>query len=230
MTTNTQKSHKQALKKFFSDAGLFDRALTHRSWVNENKDKQRSNERLEFLGDAILEFVVSSHIYAKLPEREEGYLTALRANLVNTKNLARAAKRIGVGGLILLSKGEEDGGGRENPSLLADTMEAIIGAIFLDQGLKNATKFIEENVLYELEDKIMEPLKDSKSRLQEYVQAKGLPAPSYSVTKQSGPDHAKVFVIRVSSNGKTLGKGTGKNKSEGAQKAAEAALKKITAK
>src|SRR3989339_2253950 len=137
------------LKKMitFKNKDLLKQALTHRSWINENNKDFGTNERLEFLGDAILEFVVSKDIYERFPDKEEGYLTSLRANLVNTKNLADLAKKIGIGKEIYLSKGEEDGGGRENPSLLADTLEAIIGGLFLDQGLDVAEKFVKDNVL-----------------------------------------------------------------------------------
>src|SRR3989339_238035 len=134
------------LSKSFKNKNLLEQALTHRSWVNENPEIRGTNERLEFLGDAILEFVVSKEIYKMFPDQEEGYLTSLRANLVNTKNLANLAIKIGVGEKIFLSKGEEDGGGRNNPSLLADTVEAIIGSLFLDQGLEAAEKFIIENI------------------------------------------------------------------------------------
>lgn len=209
-----------SLKKDFSNKDLFDQALTHRSWVNEHKGVRESNERMEFLGDAILEYIVSKEIYEAFPNKEEGYLTALRANLVNTISLAKNADKLKIGPLLFLSKGEEDGGGRTNPSLLADTVEAIIGAIYLDGGLKNAEKFIKTNILIEMEDKASQPLKDYKSRLQEIVQAKGLPAPKYQVAQESGPDHDKKFVIEVIVNGEVWGKGEGKSKSVAEQEAA----------
>src|SRR6266576_3184980 len=130
--------------KNFKNKDLLDLALTHRSWVNEHKGIRNSNERLEFLGDAILEFVVSKELYKDFPDKEEGYLTALRANLVNTISLAGVAEKLDLGSLIFLSKGEEDGGGRKNTSLLADTVEAIIGAMFIDKGIEEAEKFIKE--------------------------------------------------------------------------------------
>ena len=122
--------------KNFKNKSLLDLALTHRSWVNEHKGVRTSNERLEFLGDAVLEFVVSKEIYKKFPDKEEGYLTALRANLVNTVSLTEIAKKLNLGSILYLSKGEEESGGRTNPSLLADTVEAIIGAIFIDPELR----------------------------------------------------------------------------------------------
>ena len=208
----------------FKDKNLLKQALTHRSWVNENVKNLGTNERLEFLGDAILEFIVSKDIYKRFPDKEEGYLTSLRANLVNTKNLANLAKNIGIGKEIYLSKGEEDGGGRENPSLLADTVEALIGGLFLDQGLVAAEKFIEENILVDVEKKTKNSLKDPKSLLQEKVQSEGLPAPKYQVFEEVGPDHNKLFTIEVIIDGKKVAKGTGKSKSEGEQDAAIQAL------
>jgi ribonuclease-3 len=215
------------LKNLFNDKSLLDQALTHKSWVNEHPGERESNERLEFLGDAILEFVISKELYGSFPNKEEGYLTALRANLVNTQNLASLAIKLGVGESIFLSKGEEDGGGRENTSLLADTVEAIIGALFLDKGLGAIEEFITLNLISEIPEKVGQPLKDPKSRLQEYIQAEGLPAPKYKVAEESGPDHKKNFILEVVVGDKALAKGEGKSKSEAEQKAAEAALELV---
>ena len=212
------------LKKSFKDPSLLTLALTHKSWVNEHKGKRESNERLEFLGDAILEFIVSREIFNQFPKKEEGYLTALRAKLVNTVNLAIVAQKLDLGESLYLSKGEEEGGGRENHSLLANTVEAIIGALFLDQGIEKAYEFVKINFLSDLSKIVAKPLKDAKSRLQELVQARGLPAPKYEVIKESGPDHAKKFTIELVVNGKTWGKGRGGNKAEAAQDAARKAL------
>lgn len=209
----------------FKNQDLYLQALTHRSWVNENDGKRGTNERLEFLGDAVLEFIVSKHIYERFQDKEEGFLTALRANLVNTKNLSLVAKKLDLGSQIFLSKGEEDGGGRENASLLADTVEAIIGALFLDSGIDVADKFILENILVEAEAIAQKPLKDPKSLLQEKVQAKNLSAPKYQVLSEEGPDHNKNFVIEVLIDGKVEAQGNGKSKSEAEQNAANNALK-----
>jgi len=214
----------EKLTKVFKDQELLEQAFTHKSWVNENKNKRKSNERLEFLGDAILEFIVSREIYLTFPNKEEGYLTTLRSNLVNTKNLAHVAEKLGIGEKIYLSRGEEDGGGRKNSSLLADTLEAVIGALFLDQGMDTVYEFIKEHLLSEVPEKISKPLKDAKSRLQEYVQSQGHPAPIYKVIKASGPDHNKNFIVEVLVAGKRKGQGTGKNKSSAAQAAAENVL------
>lgn len=211
----------------FKNNNLLEQALTHRSWVNENADNMGTNERLEFLGDAILEFIVSKEIYTKFPNEEEGYLTALRANLVNTKNLAEVANKLAIGKVIKLSKGEEDGGGRKNSSLLADTIEAIIGALFLDQGIEASEKFIIENILVDADKKASLPLKDPKSLLQEKVQAKNLSAPKYQVVSEVGPDHNKQFTVEVIVNGKPTAKGIGKSKSEAEQDAAGGALKNM---
>ena len=209
----------------FNNQNLLSQALTHRSWVNENDNNRGTNERLEFLGDAILEFVVSLSIYNKFPNEEEGYLTALRANLVNTKNLSIVAEKLNLGKEIYLSKGEEEGGGRTNPSLLADTVEAVIGAIYLDRGITAAQKFIEENILIDVDKKAKTPLKDPKSLLQEKIQSRNLSAPKYQVVSEIGPDHNKEFTIEVIINGEAKAKGVGKSKSEAEQDAASSALK-----
>jgi ribonuclease-3 len=214
----------EKLTKLFKNQELLEQSFTHKSWVNENQDERESNERLEFLGDAILEFIVSKEIYLTFPKKEEGYLTTLRANLVNTANLAHIAEKLGIGEKIYLSRGEEDGGGRTNSSILADTLEAVIGALFLDQGIDVAYDFVKKHLLSEVPEKISKPLKDAKSRLQEYVQSQGHPAPIYKVIKTSGPDHSKKFIVEVLVGGKPKGQGKGKNKSSAAQAAAKGAL------
>jgi ribonuclease-3 len=215
------------LKNAFKNMALLDLALTHRSWVNENPGQRGNNERLEFLGDAILEFIVSEALFRKFNQEEEGFLTALRAKLVNTVDLAKVANSLEIGKYLYLSKGEEEGGGRENPSLLADTVEAIIGALFLDGGLKKVKQFIDQNILNDLTEKAKQPLKDAKSLLQEIVQSKGFSTPKYQVLAEEGPDHAKTFTIQVLVDDTSVGVGTGKNKSEAAQNAAKSGLKKF---
>ncbi len=213
-----------SIKKSFKNKDLFDLALTHRSWVNEHKGLRSSNERLEFLGDAVLEFIVSKELYLSFPDKEEGYLTALRANIVNTVSLAEIAKKLDLGSILFLSKGEEESGGRTNTSLLADTVEAIIGAIYIDLGIDDAEKFIKKNLLIDLEARATQPLKDFKSRLQELVQSQSLPTPKYQVVEESGPDHDKKFVIEVTVSGKAWGKGEGKSKATAEQAAAKDAF------
>lgn len=214
----------KSIKNVFGNSELFDLAMTHRSWVNEHKGKRTSNERLEFLGDAILEYIVSEELYKKFPKKDEGYLTALRSNLVNTSSLAETAKKLNLGDEIFLSKGEEEGGGRQNTSLLADTVEALIGALFIDSGIKKAKKFIVQNILNDLDKRAKQPLKDPKSSLQEYVQAKGFPAPRYQVVSQIGPDHAKKFIVEVFVQDEVWGKGEGNSKASAEQEAAKNAL------
>jgi ribonuclease-3 len=216
-----------SLISLFNKKELLELALTHRSWVNEHSNVRGTNERLEFLGDAVLEFVISREIYARFPNEEEGFLTALRANLVNTTNLSLIANSLDIGKSLYLSKGEEEGGGRNNPSILADTVEAIIGALFMDGGIDSAEKFISENIFSQIEEKAKKPLKDPKSTLQEIVQSKGFMAPLYKVVAETGPDHDKNFKIEVHVDGKPIGEGSGKNKSEAAQNAAKDALTKF---
>jgi len=213
-----------SIKKSFKNKDLFDLALTHRSWVNEHKGIRPSNERLEFLGDAVLEFIVSKELYSKFPDQEEGYLTALRANIVNTTSLAEIAKKLDLGSILFLSRGEEESGGRTNTSLLADTVEAIIGAIYIDLGIEDAEQFIKKNLLVDLETRASQPLKDFKSRLQELVQSQSLPTPKYQVVEESGPDHDKKFVIEVTVSAKAWGKGEGKSKATAEQAAAKDAF------
>lgn len=217
----------KSLSNLFTNKDLFDLALTHRSWVNEHKGKRTSNERLEFLGDAVLEFIVSRELYKAFPGKEEGYLTALRSNLVNTNSLAEIAQKLNLGDMIYLSKGEEETGGRTNLSLLADTVEAIIGALFIDQGLSASEEFINKNLLTNLEKRAGLPLKDAKSLLQEYVQSRSLPTPKYKVIKEEGPDHNKKFQIEVIVNEKSWGIGLGKSKAVAEQEAAKSALDMI---
>ncbi|OGM23316.1 ribonuclease III [Candidatus Woesebacteria bacterium RIFCSPLOWO2_01_FULL_39_21] len=215
------------IKKIFKNKRLFDQAMTHRSWLNENGKSRESNERLEFLGDAVLEFVVSSYLYHLLPDKEEGFLTTLRANLVNTENLSKFAERLDLGDELFLSKGEEAGGGRKNKSLLADTVEALLGAIYIDSGLATTRNFIEEQLLSDINEILLRPLKDAKSSLQEIIQAQGLPAPVYEVVLESGPDHDKNFLVSVNVKGKSIATGEGKSKSQAEQVAAEHALVKF---
>lgn len=209
----------------FINTGLLHEALTHRSFLNENKKHLNSNERLEFLGDSILSFVTSTCLFNKFPQFKEGELTNLRSSLVKTTTLAKAAEVIGIGNMLKMSKGEEASGGRKNPSLLADTYEAIVGALFLDQGLDAVEKFIDESLL-SLIPKIMErpSLKDYKSLLQEAVQNNLKLSPVYKVEEENGPDHAKIFKVGVYVNDKKMGLGSGASKQKAQQEAAKAAL------
>ena len=215
----------ESLEKIFKDKKLYQQALTHKSWVNEHPDDRESNERLEFLGDAVLEFIVSGDLYKKFPDKEEGYLTALRANLVNTTNLSQIALSLDLGNKLYLSKGEEESKGRENTSLLADSFEAFIGALFLDQEIEEVTKFITRVLLPRAEFySSNKALKDIKSLLQEIIQAKKQLSPIYKVLKEEGPAHKKIFTVGAYEDKVLLGKGIGKSKQEAEKDAAKQAL------
>ncbi|OGH06488.1 MAG: ribonuclease III, partial [Candidatus Levybacteria bacterium RBG_13_35_9] len=177
---------------------LFDQAFTHRSYLNETKEKVNSNERLEFLGDSIISFVISNYLYIKYPQFNEGILTNIRSLLVNTKSLAEIAKNLGIGKYLKLSKGEEDSKGRENQSLLADSFEAFIGSLFLDHGIGKTEEFIIE-IFGKVAEEISKgsSFKDPKSLLQEHVQGKKQNSPLYKVLKEIGPAHAKTFIVGV---------------------------------
>lgn len=212
----------------FKNQKLFLQAFTHRSFLNETREKVESNERLEFLGDSILSFVVSEFLFAKYPHFPEGTLTNLRSRLVNTKTLAQVAKELNFGALLRLSKGEEESKGRQNQSLLADCFEAFIGALFLDQGIQKVSAFLNEILLLKAQEFVQEKsFKDAKSLLQEYVQSKKQNSPVYKVLSEKGPAHAKVFTVGVYVQNKLLAKGEGKSKQEAEKQAAELALEAL---
>lgn len=212
----------------FKNQQLFDQAFTHRSYLNESREKVASNERLEFLGDSILSFVVSQHLYKIYPDCNEGLLTNMRSILVNTKSLAEISRELSFGGYLKLSKGEEDSNGRENQSLLADCYEAFLGALFIDQGIDAVTTFIEQTLfpkmkLFETRD----ALKDPKSLLQESVQAQKHTSPIYKVLNEVGPAHAKIFTIGVFIHNVPMGEGKGRSKQQAEEEAAKEALEKM---
>lgn len=213
----------------FNNKGLLERALTHRSYLNESLNKNLiSNERLEFLGDAVLSLIVSQFLYREFGHLAEGDLTNLRASLVKTQTLAKVAEKLGLGKYLFLSRGEEEGGGRENLSLLADTFEALIGAIFIDKGLDVTCKFVSDNLFPFLSEIIKNrALRDYKSLLQEKIQAKEKVSPTYKVLRTTGPDHRRVFTIGVFLAGKNLGRGSGHSKQEAEQAAAKIALESL---
>lgn len=211
----------------FKNQQLFKQAFTHRSYLNELKYKIPSNERLEFLGDSIVSFVVSEYLYKKY-SFNEGTLTNLRSLLVNTKTLSEVAKKLNFGKLLLLSKGEEESMGRENESLLENSFEAYVGALYLDQGIKAVLSFLEIELLSKSDELVQKKeFKDPKSLLQEKIQAKKLPSPVYKVISETGPAHAKIFTVAVYVQNKILGKGTGKSKQEAEEKAARVALEAL---
>ena len=212
----------------FNDKDLLKQAFTHRSFINENKNEGlEHNERLEFLGDAILELAVTSFLYKKYPRRNEGELTSFRAALVNTNTLSDVASKLGFNNFLLLSKGESRDTGRARQYILADTFEAMIGAIYLDQGYDKAYVFIEEHLLG-LTDGIVESGSwiDAKSFFQEKSQELLATTPLYETIQEEGPDHNKYFTVAVKVKEETIATGKGKSKQEAEQDAARKALKK----
>ncbi len=210
----------------FANEDLIRRAFTHRSYVNEHKQKNiKHNERLEFLGDAVLELVITEYLFEKYPDKPEGELTAVRAALVNTQTISEAARKLGVNDYLLLSKGESKDTGRARQYILANAFEAIIGAIYLDSGYENAKKFI-SNTLFDLTDEIVENRlwQDAKSFLQEKAQEELSVTPRYDTVKERGPDHDKHFTVAVYFENERVAEGAGKSKQEAEQEAARKAL------
>lgn len=204
---------------------LFEEAFTHRSYLNEAKQRISSNERLEFLGDSILSFAVSNYLYVKYPEFDEGTLTNLRSMMVNTKSLSETAKDLSMGQFLKLSKGEEESKGRENATLLENSFEAYIGALFLDQGLPSVVKFLDKILFSKIQSLVdKKAFKDPKSLLQEKIQAGRQNSPVYRVLEETGPAHAKIFKVGVYVDGKKLGEGIGKSKQIAEESAAKTAL------
>ena len=204
------------------DRDLFRRSLTHRSYAYENGNLP-TNERLEFLGDAVLSIVVTDHLYRTFPDLPEGQLAKLRASVVNMNALADVARSISLGDWLLLGRGEEFSGGRDKASILADTFEAVLGAIYLDRGLTMASKIVHKFFDPRMEDSARRGASlDWKTSLQELTAARLLGVPEYAVT-ESGPDHAKSFVATAIVAGSEWGTGEGRSKKEAEQRAAEAA-------
>lgn len=212
----------------FINKDLYDLAFTHRSYLNEANTATESNERLEFLGDSILSFVVSTYIYNEYKNRKEGELTSLRSVLTNTETLYEISKRLDLGQYLKLSKGEEETGGRESKTILANTYEAVVGALYIDQGIDAAREFITETILKVIDEIVLvQGLKDPKSGLQEVMQEKFKTSPRYEVLNEEGPDHDKSYTVGVYLNDKLLSQGVGKSKQEGEKKAAQNALQTL---
>lgn len=216
------------LKVSFDDIDLLILALTHRSYVNEHKKSVKEhNERLEFLGDAVLELVVTEYLYKNYPEEQEGILTSWRAALVRTESIGEAGERLGFGPLIRMSKGEKHGSDRARRQILANAFEAVVGAIYLEKGYEVAQVFITENIITKLPGILdAETWRDPKSYLQEVMQREDGNTPQYRVLDEVGPDHDKVFTLGVFSGDKLLSKGQGASKQAAQQEAARAALEK----
>lgn len=212
----------------FKNPTLLTQAFVHRSYLNEARNQRESNERLEFLGDAVLSFLTSRFLFTTYTDYSEGKLTNVRSSLVNTKSLSEIASSLHLGDLLFLSHGEQESGGRQNTSLLADVFEALLGAIFLDQGIDAARVFLETYLFTKTEEIInKKTYLDYKSQLQEIVQEKTRVSPTYVVTKSEGPDHAKTFWIEVRQGTEILGSGVGKSKQEAEQAAAKNALESM---
>jgi len=213
----------------FDDDSLLREALVHRSYLNENPSfPSADNQRLEFLGDALLDFVAGDYLYRRYPKMREGELTSLRAGLVKEETLARFAQALGLGRYLYLGRGEEESGGRERPSLLADAFEALVGALYLDGGLKPAESFILRFLEPETEQIVAQgELRDYKSLLQEEAQRRFQSTPLYRTIDERGPDHNKVFTVEVLIEEELCGRGEGTTKQAAEQEAARQALEKI---
>jgi ribonuclease-3 len=215
----------KVLKVSFKDSGILLTAITHRSYLNEHREATWDhNERLEFLGDAVLELVVTDYLFAKYPEKPEGELTAIRAALVNTVSLSAASEKLGVNQFLLMSKGEAKDVGRARQYILANVFEACIGAIYIDQGYDAAKEFIAERLFPKTEEIVREKLwQDAKSRFQELSQEHASVTPTYETVSQSGPDHDRVFTVGVFLRREKIAEGVGRSKQEAEQEAAKKA-------
>ena len=218
----------QAAGLLFADSHLLRRALTHRSYVNEHPEALEDNERLEFLGDAALDFLTAAWLYRHFPEMNEGQLTRLRSALVRTEQLAAFAEEIKLGEALLLGRGEESTGGRKRPALLCAAFEALIGAIYLDAGLPAVIKFMESRLEAASEAVLDDQsLFDARSLLQIWAQAELGETPRYKTIDTSGPDHAREFLVEVDVGNGMRGRGKGRSKQEAAQAAAADAIDQI---
>lgn len=219
----------QRLGHRFGDLHLLVRALTHPSYLNEHpEDEIGDNQRLEFLGDAVLDFVTGAWVYCQYPDFDEGRMTRLRAALVRTESLAQLARQVGVGKVLRIGRGEEEAGGRDRDANLCDAFEAIVGALYLDGGLEAARAFVEP-LIAPVAERIFrtEADLDAKSRLQEWSQAEKGITPTYRIVAEEGPDHAKTFVAEVRLGRKAVGRGSGRSKQAAEQAAARAALEAL---
>nr|WP_254901309.1 ribonuclease III [Tuberibacillus sp. Marseille-P3662] len=207
---------------------LLKQAFTHSSYVNEHRKQSNDDyERLEFLGDAVLELLVSNYLYQAYPSMSEGDLTKLRAAIVCEPSLVEFARQFSFGDMIFLGKGEERTGGRKRPALLADVFEAFVGALYLDKGLEPVNRFLETVVYPPIRKGAFSYVMDFKSQLQEAVQRRNLGELKYTVAGEEGPAHSRTFISNVLLNGETLGSGQGKSKKESEQHAAQVALQTI---
>lgn len=221
------KTLEEKLGYQFKDITLLENALTHSSYANEHHmGSLNSNERLEFLGDSVLGMVVADNLYRTFPKLPEGDLTRLRANLVCEGSLVLVAKQLNLGSYLRLGKGEEASGGRERPSIIADAVEAVLAAVYLDGGISQARRIIQHYILDHMAE-VQRASRDHKTYLQELIQRKSGQVLSYHLVGESGLDHAKTFIMEVRLNGKAIGQGQGRSKKEAEQMAAKAAIEKL---
>jgi ribonuclease III len=212
----------------FNRKSLLNRALTHRSYVNESGQDLHDNERLEYLGDSVLALIVNEYLYQHFEHYQEGSLAKIKSAVVSENTLSRVAQRINLGNFILMGKGEEQSGGRDRPSILANTLEAVIGSIYLDLDLKNCRKFVLKLLKQEIDTIDSQSyLRDPKTTLQEYVQKFYKERPVYQVVEERGPDHKKEFVIRLLIKGTEITIGVGSSKRKAEMEAAASALRRI---
>jgi ribonuclease-3 len=212
----------------FNDISLLKRALTHRSYLNENRDVDKNNERLEFLGDAVLELIVSDFLYKKYPDRPEGELTSFRSAIVRTESLADASRELNYGKYLRMAKGEAESGGRDKDYLLANTFESVLGAIYIDQGYVKCKNLVKRVLIPKIDNIVKNRLDiDSKTKIQELMQEKFKQTPIYEVVNEHGPDHDKEFVVVVKVGKKIIGKGKGSSKQRAEEAAAQEGLKFI---
>ncbi|WP_110929387.1 ribonuclease III [Bacillus massiliglaciei] len=222
------KELQEQLNIQFTNEKLLKQAFTHSSYVNEHRRKPyEDNERLEFLGDAVLELTVSRYLFEKYPMMSEGELTKLRAAIVCEPSLVEFANKESFGKYVLLGKGEEMTGGRERPAMLADVFEAFIGSLYLDQGLEKVIQFLTKTVFPKIDEGAFSHVMDFKSQLQELIQRSGNGQLQYKIQEERGPAHNREFVSAVLLNGEMLGEGAGKSKKEAEQHAAASALKAL---
>lgn len=221
-------SLQKRIKVKFNNQSLLNRALVHRSYINEAGSSQRDNERLEYLGDSVLALVVNEYLFKHFEEYVEGDLAKIKSAVVSEGTLAKVADEINLGSYIMMGKGEEQNGGRQRPSILANTLEALIGAIYLDSGLKESKKFVLSLVKKDIERIDQQTyLRDPKTTLQEYVQKKYKDRPLYEIVNESGPDHQKEFTVRLIINEREVGLGSGNSKRKAEMDAAKKVLEKI---
>ena len=212
----------------FKNKSLLKRALTHRSYVNESGKSARDNERLEYLGDSVLALVVNEYLFKHYEDYKEGNLAKIKSAVVSEVTLAKVAKDLNLGGFILMGKGEESSGGRDRPSILSNTLEAVIGAVYLDSGLKSSRKFVLSLFKKDIEriDNLTY-LRDPKTTLQEYVQKKYKERPLYEIINERGPDHNKEFTVKLIINGRDIISAKGSSKRRAEMNAATISLEKI---